>query len=205
MAAGPGRTLPLCPVSPRMGREPSTHRGMQTACAGPGGTAGGSGAASPSAPCGWHSGSCQQPPCAVGRRDVSPQEPPPHRDRNPLGHSVSLTGLDYPMCDTNTSVWPHARTQPSLSQLWFGSSWCQQGDRTGPQTSVGEGEGFVPCLRLILGEMQAAQLLHPHVGVSQLCHVVTQGQDAVGTTRKGHIKPGRICCAGARNSRQWPG
>lgn len=114
-------------------------------------------------------------------------------------------GLDYPTCDINTSVWPHARTQPSLSQLWFGSSWCQQGDRTGPQTSVGEGEGFVPCLRLILGEMQAAQLLHPHVGVSQLCHVVTQGQDAVGTTRKGHIKPGRICCAGARNSRQWPG
>lgn len=26
--------------------------------------------------------------------------------------------------------------------------------------------------------MQAAQLLHPHIGMPQLCHVVTQGQDA---------------------------
>lgn len=51
-------------------------------------------------------------------------------------------------------------------------------------------------LRLILGEMQPPQLLHPHVGVPQLCHVVAQGQDAVGATRKGcgtpeHSLPGR--------------
>lgn len=75
-------------------------------------------------------------------------------------------------------------------------------DRTSNLSTMlwGRGEGFVPCLRLILGEMQAAQLLHPHVGVTQLCHVVTQGDDAVETMRKGHIKPGRVCCAfGARN------
>lgn len=47
------------------------------------------------------------------------------------------------------------------------------------------------CLRLILGEMQAAQLLHPHIGVPQLRHVVTQGHDAVETTTKGCVTPER--------------
>lgn len=45
------------------------------------------------------------------------------------------------------------------------------------------------CLRLILGEMQAAQLLHPHVGVPQLCHVVAQGQDAVVDDEEGLRHP----------------
>lgn len=37
-----------------------THPVMQTACGEPGGTAASSAAASPSAPCGWHSACCQQ-------------------------------------------------------------------------------------------------------------------------------------------------
>lgn len=59
-----------------------------------------------------------------------------------------------------------------------------------PQLDVlAERGGGATCLRLILGEMQAAQLLHPHVGVPQLRHVVAQGQDAVGTMRKGFATP----------------
>lgn len=54
--------------------------------------------------------------------------------------------------------------------------------------------GGVTHLRLILGEMQATQLLHPHVGVPQLCHVVAQGQDAVGTMRKGYATPEHSPC-----------
>lgn len=141
-----------------------------------------------------------------GQEGCQPPGATPSQGQKPTG-SLSVTDRAWtiPRVTQTRQRGPTHGPSPTCPGLWFGSSWCQQGDRTGPQTSVGEGEGFVPCLRLILGEMQAAQLLHPHVGVSQLCHVVTQGQDAVGTTRKGHIKPGRICCAGARNSRQWPG
>lgn len=56
------------------------------------------------------------------------------------------------------------------------------------------------CLRLILGEMQATQLLHPHVGVPQLCHVVAQGQDAVGTMMKGYTTPEHSPLPGLRAS-----
>lgn len=68
-----------------------------------------------------------------------------------------------------------------------------------------ERRGDVTCLWLILGEMQAAQLLHPHVGVPQLRHVVTQGHDAVETTRKGCVTPECSLAPTSQLEGTWPG
>lgn len=99
-------------------------------------------------------------------------------------HSSPQLNLSQPRVHCGLGVAGATRSSGGMGQ-----------DTTVPKTSpnpsstsrgVGRGE---TCLRLILGEMEAAQLLHPHVGVPQLCHVVAQGQDTVGTMKNSHITP----------------
>lgn len=95
----------------------------------------------------------------------------PHCVQTCASHGCSDWGWD----PGDSRVWENGTghncpPNPPLSPAWWG-------------------EGAETCLGLVLGEVQAAQLLHPHVRVAQFCHVVTQGQDAVGTRRKGYTSP----------------
>jgi len=158
----------------------------------------------------WAGGAITAAPACGPPRGTprSGSHPPSHGDRHTSSSRCSVPVSGFKQSQVGDKMRWHGlaaqihpgSARPRRAVVWCG--WCQWElwglgqDTTIPQSLPQpqlrvpvEREGAVTCLRLILGEMQAAQLLHPHVGVPQLGHIVAQGQDAAGTMRNSYASP----------------